>query len=59
MFYFKKLSAVRHQRLTPVILATQEAEIRRIEIQSQPGQTGCKTLSWGKKKNLHKNVEWP
>jgi hypothetical protein len=24
--------------LTPVILATQEAEIRRIEVRSQPGQ---------------------
>jgi hypothetical protein len=24
--------------LTPVILATQEAEIRRISVQSQPGQ---------------------
>jgi hypothetical protein len=26
-----------HQWLTPVVLATQEAEIRKIEIQSQPG----------------------
>jgi hypothetical protein len=34
--------------LTPIILATQEAEIRRIAVQSQPGQI-LKTLSW---KNL-------
>jgi hypothetical protein len=32
-----------HQWLTPVILATQEAEIRRIW--SQPGQTVCETLA--------------
>jgi hypothetical protein len=36
----------------PVILATQEAEIRRIMVQSQPGQIVCKTLS---QKTLHKN----
>jgi hypothetical protein len=35
----------RHWWLTPVILATQEAEIRRIRIQSQPRQIVCKTLS--------------
>jgi hypothetical protein len=35
-----------------VILATQEAEIRRIEVQSQPGQIVRKTLS---QKNLHKH----
>jgi hypothetical protein len=29
----------------PVILATQEAEIRRIRVQSQPGQIVHKTLS--------------
>jgi hypothetical protein len=31
--------------LTPVILAIQEAEIRRIMVQSQPGQMVHKTLS--------------
>jgi hypothetical protein len=29
----------------PIIIATQEAEIRRITIQSQPRQIVCKTLS--------------
>jgi hypothetical protein len=28
----------RHRWFTPVFLATQEAEIRRIMVQSQPGQ---------------------
>jgi hypothetical protein len=36
----------------PVILATQEAEIRRIMVQSQPRQMVLETLS---RKNLHKN----
>jgi hypothetical protein len=36
----------------PVILATKEAEIRRITVQSQPGQIVCETLSL---KTLHKN----
>jgi hypothetical protein len=40
---------------TPVILATQEAEIRRTVVQSQPGQTRSYL-----KKTLHKKglVEW-
>jgi hypothetical protein len=34
----------RHWWLTPVILATQEAEIRRIMVGSQPGQIVLETL---------------
>jgi hypothetical protein len=33
-----------HQWLPPIILATQEAEIRRIMVQSQPRQIVCETL---------------
>jgi hypothetical protein len=33
----------RHQWLSPVILATQEAGIRRVMVQSQMGQRVCKT----------------
>jgi hypothetical protein len=42
----------------PIVLATQEAEIRRIMIQSQPRQIVCETLS--RKKPLYKKglVEW-
>jgi hypothetical protein len=36
-------------RLTPVIPATQEAKIRRIAVQSQPGQVVCETRSRKKK----------
>jgi hypothetical protein len=43
---------VRCQWLTPVILATQEAEIRRIMIQSQPRQIVRETLS--RKNSSHK-----
>jgi hypothetical protein len=37
--------------LTPLILATQEAEIRGITVLSQPRQLVCKTLPQKKKKN--------
>jgi hypothetical protein len=42
----------------PIILATQEVEIRRIVVRSQPGQIVCKTLS--RKTLLQKTelVEW-
>jgi hypothetical protein len=35
-----------HQGLTPVILATRETEIRRIEAQSQPRQIVHEALYW-------------
>jgi hypothetical protein len=40
-----RIETVGYQRLMPVILATQEAEIRRIEVQSQPRQIVHQTLS--------------
>jgi hypothetical protein len=40
----------RHQWLTPVILAIQEAEIRKITVRSQPWQIVQETLSQKKKK---------
>jgi hypothetical protein len=42
---FKKNLKAGHQWLTSIILATQEAEIRRIVVQSQSGQTVHETLS--------------
>jgi hypothetical protein len=45
-------SLARHRWLTPIILATQEAKIRRISVPSQPRQVVCETLS---QKTLHKN----
>jgi hypothetical protein len=43
VFQLKKERAG-HQWLTPAILATQEAEIRRIADRSQPRQVVCKAL---------------
>jgi hypothetical protein len=41
----------------PIILATQEAEIRRITVQSQLGQTVHETLS-GKNPSQNGLVKW-
>jgi hypothetical protein len=41
----QEAEAARHWWLTPIILATQEAEVRRIMVGSQPGQMVHKTLS--------------
>jgi hypothetical protein len=45
LFSLKKNFRGGHQWLTPIIIATQEAEIRRITIQGQPGQIVRQTLS--------------
>jgi hypothetical protein len=44
-FIFKEKKEAKHWWCTPVILVTQEAEIRRIEAQSQLKQIVLKTLS--------------
>jgi hypothetical protein len=41
----KITSSARYQWLTPAILATQEAEIRRIKVRTQPWQIVHETLS--------------
>jgi hypothetical protein len=41
----KEIIQAGHRCLTPIILATQEAEIRRIEVQSQPTQIVHNNLS--------------
>jgi hypothetical protein len=47
----KPFSSAGRQWLTPAILATQEAEIRRIDIRSQPKQIVQETIS--KTPNTH------
>jgi hypothetical protein len=54
----KGLVPARRQWLTPVILATQEAEIRRISVRSQPRQIVCESLSQKKKKPFTKKGWW-
>jgi hypothetical protein len=49
--HFKILTKAGDRWLTPIILATQEAEIRRIKVQSQPGEILRPYL----KTSLHKN----
>jgi hypothetical protein len=41
----RSLALAGHQWLVPIILATQEAEIRRIVVRSQSQKIVCKTLS--------------
>jgi hypothetical protein len=41
----------------PVILATQEAEIRRIMVRSQPGQIALETLSQKYQAQKRKGLE--
>jgi hypothetical protein len=55
---YKMLGTAGHWRLRPVILATKEAEIRRITVQSQPRQTVRKTLSKKKNPSQKRAVEW-
>jgi hypothetical protein len=57
LFAHKNPTEARCQWLMPIILAIQEAEIRRIAVQSQPGQVVHETLS---QKYHHKKglTEW-
>jgi hypothetical protein len=52
----KTTRASQHQWLTPIILTTQEAETRRISVQSQPRQRVHETLY--QKKAITKKVWW-
>jgi hypothetical protein len=43
--FVKEFRLARHQWLMPLTLVTQEAEMRRITVPSQPRQIVCETLS--------------
>jgi hypothetical protein len=45
VFSIKNKELAGHWWLTPVILGTLEAEIKRVMVQSHPGQIVCETLS--------------
>jgi murein endopeptidase len=53
---FQNRSSARRQWLTPIILAAQETEIRRILVRSQTRQIVCETLS--QKKPSTKKSWW-
>jgi hypothetical protein len=59
VYVLKSMCCAGHQWLTPVILATQEAEIKRITVRSQPREIGQRDpiskKPFTKKKGL---VEW-
>jgi hypothetical protein len=54
---YKSIILEKHRCVTPAILTTQEAEIRRIWVQSQSGQIVHKTLS-GKYSTQKWMVKW-
>jgi hypothetical protein len=51
-----KYSVAGYWWLMPVIPGMQEAEIRRTEVQNQPGQIVCETPIW---KMLNTKKDWP
>jgi hypothetical protein len=54
-----KTRLARHQWLTSVIPAIQEAEVRKMVVQSQPSQIVCKPLSRKYPTHTHKGpMQW-
>jgi hypothetical protein len=56
--FIKSSRVARHWCLMPAILATQEAEIRRIKVQSQPRQIVHETLSQKYPTHTHTHKGW-